>query len=247
MWKKHYLATAAAGLLLATTLIPSGASAAVATKNLQAKYNNVKVLYNGSQVATTIEPFIVDGTTYIPLRMMAGVFNKDITWDGNTYTINVLDKADFNYKTELAVKDAEIARLKNQISSLQDEIDDLENKSSKKSSSSKTSFSKALSNLEDDLNDDYGKYEGLKWSITLDGDEDEIEVEIAIDMKKYGDDFDALSKAKKQKLVKNIIEDVWDEFDADVTGVIYDTYDDEDLHKFYADYDDDIYFDKKKI
>lgn len=246
MFKKHYLATAAAGLLLATTLIPSGASAEVATKNLQAKYNNIKVLNNGYQISTPIEPFIVNGTTYIPLRMMADVFKKDVTWDGKTYTINVIDKPDASVQSQLAIKDAEIARLKNQITSLQDEIDDLEKKADKKSSKN-DDFDDDLADLEDELNDDYGDYLGLEWDISLDGDEDEIEVEIAIDLDEYYDDYQDLTKSEKQKLVKKIIEAIWDEFDADITGVIYDSDEDEDLHDFEAEYDDDIYFDDKKI
>lgn len=243
MVKKHYLAMAAAGLLLATAVIPSGASAEVATKNLQAKYNNIKVLYNGYQVATPVEPFIVNGTTYIPLRMMAGVFNKDITWDGTNYTINVLDKPDTGAQAQLAVKDAEITRLKNQITSLNKEIDTLENKLDKKSNNN-DDFDDDLEDLEDDLNEDYGDYEDMEWDITLSGDEDEIEVEIELD-DDYIDDFEDMSKAKKQKLVEDIIEDIWDEFDADITGVII--VDGDDEHEFEAEYDDDIYFDNKKI
>lgn len=241
MFKKHYLATAAAGLLLATAVIPSGASAEVATKNLQAKYNNIKVLYNGYQVSTTIEPFIVNGTTYIPLRMMAGVFNKDITWDGTSYTINVLDKPDTGAQAQLAIKDAEITRLKNQITALNKEIQDLEDELD---DDDDDDFDDELSDLEDDLNEDYEDYEGLEWTISLDGDEDEIEVEIELD-DDYIDEFEDLSKADKHQLVEDIIEDIWDVFEADITGVII--VDGDEEHEFEAEYDDDIYFDDKKI
>lgn len=242
MFKKHYLATAAAGLLLATAVIPSGASAEVATKNLQAKYNNIKVLYNGYQVSTSVEPFIVNGTTYIPLRMMAGVFNKDITWDGSNYTINVLDKPDTGAQAQLAIKDAEITRLKNQITALNKEIQDLEDELD--DDDNDDDFDEELSDLEDELNNDYDEYEDLEWTISLDGDEDEIDVEIELD-DDYIDEFDDLTKADKQKLVEDIIDDIWADFEADITGVII--VDDEDVHEFEAEYDDDIYFDDKKI
>ncbi|EST54819.1 peptidase [Brevibacillus panacihumi W25] len=244
MFKKHYLATAAAGLLLATTLIPSGASAEVATKNLQAKYNNIKVLNNGYQISTPIEPFIVNGTTYIPLRMMADVFKKDVTWDGKTYTINVIDKPDASVQSQLAIKDAEIARLKNQITSLNDEIDNLESKLNKKSSKD-DDFDDDLADLEDYLNDEFEDWEGLEWVITLDGDdEDEIEVEIEIDLDEYGDDYDELTKSELKAFVQDIIDEIWEEFEADITGYIIDSDEDERLYEFDAEYDDDLNFSK---
>ncbi|CAM3473240.1 MULTISPECIES: stalk domain-containing protein [Brevibacillus] len=242
MFKKHYLATAAAGLLLATAVIPSGASAEVATKNLQAKYNNIKVLYNGYQVSTPVEPFIVNGTTYIPLRMMAGVFNKDITWDGTNYTINVLDKPDTGAQAQLAVKDAEITRLKNQIAALNEEIQDLEDELD---DDDDDDFDDELADLEEELNDDWGDFEELEWEITLDGDdEDDIEVEIEIDLSDWADEFDDLSESRKEKLVQNIIDDIWDVFEADITGYIIDSDEDEELYEFEADYDDDLYFEE---
>lgn len=243
MFKKHYLATAAAGLLLATTLIPSGASAEVATKNLQAKYNNIKVLNNGYQISTPIEPFIVNGTTYIPLRMMADVFKKDVTWDGKTYTINVIDKPDPSVQSQIAIKDAEIARLKNQITSLNDEIDNLESKLNKKSSKD-DDFDDDLADLEDDLNDEFGDWEDLEWEISLDGDEDEIEVEIEIDLSEYDDEFGELSKSELKGFVQDIIDEIWDEFDADITGYIIDSDEDDKLYEFDAEYDDDLSFSK---
>lgn len=242
MFKKHYLATAAAGLLLATAVIPSGASAEVATKNLQAKYNNIKVLYNGYQVSTPVEPFIVNGTTYIPLRMMAGVFNKDITWDGTNYTINVLDKPDTGAQAQLAVKDAEITRLKNQIAALNEEIQDLEDELD---DDDDDDFDDELDDLEDYLNDEYEDYEGLEWVISLDGDEDDIEVEIELD-DDYIDDFDDLTTRDIEDLVESIVEEIWDEFDADITGEII--VDGDDVHDFEADYDDEeIYLDDEEI
>lgn len=88
MLKKRVAPVVASFLLLGIAIFPSITDAAVLTKNVQANYHDVKVKYNGATVTTDIEPFIVNGTTYIPVRMMAGVFNKDIAWDGSTYTIN---------------------------------------------------------------------------------------------------------------------------------------------------------------
>jgi Copper amine oxidase N-terminal domain len=233
MVKKHYLATAAAGLLLATTVIPSGASAEVATKNLQAKYNNIKVLRNGMSVATPIEPFIVNGTTYVPLRMMADVFNKDVTWDGKNYTIGITDRPDPGANAALAAKDAEINRLKTQVTSLNSQIESLRN-----SKSNKDDDDEDLDDLEESLQDDYGDWKDLEWDITLSGDEDDIEVEIELDddfIDEYEDDID---KSDIEDLVIDIVEDIWEEYDdADITGEI--TVDGDKEYDFEGDVSED--------
>ncbi|WP_400161909.1 stalk domain-containing protein [Brevibacillus sp. TJ4] len=225
--KKRYVASASALLLAGAAVIPSGASAEVATKNLQAKYNNIKVLYNGYQVSTPIEPFIVDGTTYIPVRMMAGVFNKDISWDGVNYTINVTDRPDPALQAQLAAKDAEITRLKNQISSLEDEIEDLEDELDDKDSKDGD-----IKDLEDELHDEFIDYFSAFdfEDIIVKGDEDEVEITIELDGYDYLEDWEDLSKSKIEAFVEDIVEAVWDwkEFeDADVIGVVVDIDDDD--------------------
>ena len=221
MFKKQYLAVFSA-VVLATSLLPTGSQAATGTKNLQAKYNNIKVLYNGATVPTTIEPFIVNGTTYIPLRMMAGVFNKEVEWNGTSYTITVKDQADAQHAAELSARDAQIRTLQSkidtlnkQISDLEDDLDDAKNKDDD------DDVDERMDDLEDALNDDYGDFRGADWDISLSGDEDEIEVEIALDFDEYEDELD---ESDFEDLVQKVVEDIWDEFDdADVTGEIVDS------------------------
>ncbi|MGG4493628.1 stalk domain-containing protein [Brevibacillus reuszeri] len=249
MFKKQYLAIASA-LVLTVGLFPTSSSASVAKKNLQVNYNNIKVLYNGNAVSTTVEPFIVNGTTYIPLRMMAGVFNKEVTWDGNSYTINVKDQADSQHAAELAARDAQIRTMQAKIDSLNKEISDLEDDlDKKKNNNDDEDFDDRLNDLEKQLNKDYGDFEDLEWDITLDGDEDEIEVEIEIDLDEYGDDFDDLGTSDFKKLVKDIVNDIWDEFDdADVTGKIIDSDTGKKKYDFEGDVDSDkIFFDGSRI
>ncbi|MED4584740.1 stalk domain-containing protein [Brevibacillus choshinensis] len=243
MFKKQYLAVASA-VVLTVGLFPASSDAQVAKKNLSATYNNIKVLYNGNQVSTTIEPFIVNGTTYIPLRMMAGVFNKDINWDGTNYTINVKDQADPGYESQLAQKNAEIQRLKDQIDDLNAEIDDLEEELDDNDSNS-DDIDDDLSDLEDDLVSEYEDYDSDFGDIefTVDGDEDEVEVEIAIDKDEYeevtGDDLD---EGALEDLVQEVVEYIWDEYDdsVDVTGTIVDSSNnDKKLYDFEGDSDDE--------
>ncbi|WP_429842727.1 stalk domain-containing protein [Brevibacillus sp. FIR094] len=247
MFKKQYLAIASA-LILTTTLIPTSSQAATGTKNLQAKYNNIKVIYNGATVPTTIEPFIVNGTTYIPLRMMAGVFNKDVAWDGTKYTVTVKDLPNSQHANELAARDAQIRSLQNTIDSLNKEISDLKNNKKNNNNNKDDDIQDALDDLEDDLNSDYDDYKDLKWNISLKGDEDDIDVEIEINLDKYQDEFDDLDDdGDVEALVEDIIKDIWkdkDFEDADITGEIIDSDSDDTIYEFEGDAsDEDINFD----
>jgi hypothetical protein len=241
MWKKTS-AVVLSSVLLAGVLA-SSSDAAVATKNVQVKYNNVKVTYNGQLVPTDIEPFLINGTTYIPLRMMAGVFNKNVAWDGKTYTVSVTDKEDpriASLQAEIAQKDARIAELEKKLQDAEDEL----------ASADDDDVDDRIDELEDDLNDDYGDYEDLEWSIYLSGDEDDIDVEIEVDLDEYQDEYDDLTTSDIEDLVENICSDIWDEFeDADIDGVIIDISDDDyELHDFFGDADSgDIELDGEEI
>ncbi|MCM3593670.1 stalk domain-containing protein [Brevibacillus borstelensis] len=248
MWKKKWVPILSSVVLAGATFLPVTTDAAVGKKNVQASYNNIKVMYNGVNVPTTIEPFIVNGSTYIPVRMMANVFNKDVVWNGTTYTIDVKDRPDTRVtalQAEVATKDAKIKDLEAKIADLEDEIDDLKDRKSSKDDD----VDDRIDDLETDLNDDYGDYEDLEWDISLSGDEDDISVEIAIDFDDYEDEFNDLTKSQLKKLVKEICNDIWDKFeDANIDGEIIDSVEDDLQYEFSGDGDDhDIEFDGSTI
>lgn len=247
MWKKKTTIAALSTLLLAGTL-PASTDAAIATKNLQAIYNDIKIRYNGVFVQPQVEPFIIDGTTYLPLRAIANMFNKSVDWDGSTYTVIINDLPDTRVATleaQLANKDAQIKSLEQQLQTARNRISTLENQKK-----DKDDIEEQIEDLEDDLNDDYAKYfDDIKLTIKLDGDEDEIEVEVRVDLGKYGDEWDDLDEDDIAKFVKKLVKDIWKEFeDADVEGVIYDTDGRDDLYEFEGDASKErIYLDGERI
>lgn len=102
-------------LLLSTTVVP--AIAGSASKQLTAYYNNIKIVLDGAVLTPkdgsgkVVEPFTVDGTTYLPVRALCDAIGKDVTWDAATQTVyvgkkdqtkpdNYLDRIQYNdYKT----------------------------------------------------------------------------------------------------------------------------------------------------
>lgn len=83
-------------LVLSLSIVAYASNGSV-TKTLF--YNNIKVTLNGKEVAlkdangNIVEPFIIDGTTYLPVRGVAGALNLDVDWDSATNTVVLKEKS----------------------------------------------------------------------------------------------------------------------------------------------------------
>lgn len=83
------------GVLVTLALIGSigTAMATVGTKAANLEYSNIKVTLDGVPVklvdvnGNPVEPFIISGTTYLPVRAVAGAFGLEVDWDGATQTV----------------------------------------------------------------------------------------------------------------------------------------------------------------
>lgn len=70
--------------------------ATVGGRNAELLYNNIKILLNGKELTptdangNTVEPFTIDGTTYLPVRAVASALGLNVGWDDTTKTV-VLD------------------------------------------------------------------------------------------------------------------------------------------------------------
>lgn len=87
---KSILMTAAA--LSLTAVI---AHATVGTRDAVLSYDNLKIVLDGREITpvgadgNTIEPFIIDGTTYLPIRGISSVLGLNVGWNGETKTIEL--------------------------------------------------------------------------------------------------------------------------------------------------------------
>lgn len=61
--------------------------------NIPVQYSNIKVAVDGNELSTSKEPFIYDGTTYLPLRAVAEAVGMDVSWDNTTKTANLMSKS----------------------------------------------------------------------------------------------------------------------------------------------------------
>lgn len=83
-----------AGVLVASTALFAVPSIAKeAAEQITAVYRNIKLVVDGVLVepkdanGEAVEPFIYNGTTYLPVRAVATAFNKPVAWDSNNATV----------------------------------------------------------------------------------------------------------------------------------------------------------------
>ncbi|NLB52239.1 MAG: copper amine oxidase N-terminal domain-containing protein [Syntrophomonadaceae bacterium] len=94
------------GVLL-TAVFSSTISPAIANqvnRKLDATYNNIKIVVDGETIdprdanGNVVEPFIVDGTTYLPVRPLCEAVGYNLKWDGSTQTVYVYSS--YNYEEQ---------------------------------------------------------------------------------------------------------------------------------------------------
>ena len=89
-----------AGVIATLMLTGVFAFAKEAGEMISVLYNNIKIIIDGENFVATnvngdvVEPFIYEGTTYLPVRAIATAFDKDVAWDEETYTVSITGKTD---------------------------------------------------------------------------------------------------------------------------------------------------------
>jgi len=84
--------------VISTLVILGGiAYATTGSEMIEVFYNNIKVYKDNilcdlkDSNGTTVEPFIYNGSTYVPLRAISEALGVKVDWDGDTQTINMYD------------------------------------------------------------------------------------------------------------------------------------------------------------
>ncbi|MBE6572709.1 MAG: hypothetical protein E7656_10715 [Ruminococcaceae bacterium] len=94
--KKHITA-AIAFILVGITLVCGTAIATSArrTETIDVTYDNIQIVLDGKTIdpkdalGNKVEPFIYNGTTYLPVRAVGEAFGKEVSWDGATKTVYI--------------------------------------------------------------------------------------------------------------------------------------------------------------
>ena len=92
-----------AAALLASVAIGATVYAANLTKKIDVLYDDIKILSNNiefmpvDEQGSQVEPFIYEGTTYLPVRAVSEALGKNVSWDSETKTVMVNDNEDIEY------------------------------------------------------------------------------------------------------------------------------------------------------
>ncbi len=102
-----------AGILLGAMLTGGVVFAKQISETAELFYNNIKIYIDGGEIVpkdangNVVEPFTMNGTTYLPVRAISNAFGKDVEWDGATQSVyigkkdhtkpdNYLDRIQYN-------------------------------------------------------------------------------------------------------------------------------------------------------
>lgn len=81
--------------IIMTMILPVEAST---SKQVTQYFRNIKITVDGKQIdprdanGKGVEPFIIDGTTYLPVRAVAEAVGMDVDWIGSTNTVVLKSK-----------------------------------------------------------------------------------------------------------------------------------------------------------
>lgn len=209
--KKAILITLAL-LLMLICIVPAGLASGN-KKMLEAWYMNIRIMNNNREIYPEAgkEPFIVDGTTYAPVRMLAEILNKEVLWDGDNYIVYVNDKLgqSLDYlNMQLIMKD-------NEIKYLEDRIKSLEKQSSSLSD---------IDELEKELNYYYGEYKDIDFDIGLSGSKSRVTVVIEFSLKRDKSAWNKLTTKNITSYLQDICDEILDIFPkADISGYFKDS------------------------
>lgn len=82
-------------VLVVAILLSTTAFATVGSRTAELFYNNIKIMINGKEVVPTdasgnaVEPFTIEGTTYLPVRAVASALGMNVGWDAATSTVTL--------------------------------------------------------------------------------------------------------------------------------------------------------------
>lgn len=89
---KGYVLGLLTALLVSMMVVPGFAATVAETITV---YTGITLYYDGEKVepkdanGNKVEPLLYNGTTYLPVRAVSGLFHEDINWDGKTKSVYI--------------------------------------------------------------------------------------------------------------------------------------------------------------
>lgn len=109
-------------LLLATICCMNTVQAKTGTENIKATYRNIKIQYNNKLNELAIEPFIINGSVYVPLRGISQIMGANVEWLPSTNVVKIDKKETTSDNTALLNEIASLQQELNQTKSQLDQV-----------------------------------------------------------------------------------------------------------------------------
>ena len=98
------------GVLIGTMLTSAVVFAKQSSENINVIYDDIKILIDGQEYqpkdanGNNVEPFIYNGTTYLPVRGIANAFDKEVDWEAQTSTV-ILGSKNYDWLDQMGYAD----------------------------------------------------------------------------------------------------------------------------------------------
>lgn len=99
-----------AGMLVMLLIVSLSVTAFAAyRKNATLEYADIKITLDGKRIipkdvnGNAVDPFIIDGTTYLPVRAISSTLGLGVDWDQNTKTVILSSNSNSTTKSEYKI------------------------------------------------------------------------------------------------------------------------------------------------
>ena len=204
-------------------------NAASITKTLKAAYGNIAVSYNGQAKTLSSQPFIVDGTTYVPLRAVGEIMGATVNWANNTVYITNASTSTVSSDQELAAKNFEIASLKQRLDAANKELETYKGTGTAGSNLTTAAISRTLTEIKDEYDFDYS----VEWTFDLRIVSSRLELTVSYDSRYDSSDFAKITESQRRQFIKEICYDIAAlHKDTEIRGVLKDSRGDTEVATF---------------
>ncbi|WP_069997292.1 copper amine oxidase N-terminal domain-containing protein [Cellulosilyticum sp. I15G10I2] len=213
------------GIALSGTVL----NAASITKSLKAVYSNIAISYNGQTKILSSEPFLVNGTTYVPLRAVSEIMGANVNWANNTIYIASQTSSNVSTEQELAAKNFEIASLKQQLDVAKKELETFKGTGTEGSNLTTAAINNTLSKIKDTYYDDYN----IDWEFNLRLVSSRLELTVSYDSRYDSSDFAKTTESRRKQFIREICYDIASAHkDTEIRGTLEDSRTDKEVATF---------------
>lgn len=223
-----------------STVIGTGALAAKSgTETKQATYRNIQVTYNGAAQSLSLEPFLIDGSVYVPLRAFGDIVGVNATWAPASNTVLLTGgSSDSTSQAEIAQLTYQNAILQRQLDEANAKLANYESGSTNNGSGTTTGTNITAAQLretEEYLDSMYSDYISSKIDFEFDLSQtaSRLDLTISYSSRSENNTFNDASQRNIEKFIEKVCNDIAaTHTDIEIQGIIEYSGDDQEKVSF---------------